>query len=76
MAKLPVVSSDTAIRAFQRAGYWVDHRTGSHVILRHPGSNRRLLSVPNRKELPKGTLRGLIRSAGLTIEEFREFLRG
>ena len=74
MARLPAVSSDLAIRAFQRVGYRVDHQTGGHIILRHPAPNHRHLSVPNRKELPKGTLRSLIRDAGLTVEEFSRLL--
>lgn len=75
MAKLPVVSGSTAVRAFQRAGYWVDHQTGSHIVLRHPHPPFRRLSVPNHRELAKGTLRALIREAGLTVDEFVEFLR-
>ena len=76
MAKLPTISSNDAIRAFQRAGYWVDHQTGSHIILRHPAPDHRHLSVPHRRELPKGTLRALIRSAGMTADEFCELLEG
>jgi predicted RNA binding protein YcfA (HicA-like mRNA interferase family) len=53
-------------------GYQVDHQTGSHIILRHP--RRRRLTVPNRRELAKGTLRALIREAGLTKEEFVNLL--
>jgi predicted RNA binding protein YcfA (HicA-like mRNA interferase family) len=70
MTRLPAISSADAIRAFQRAGYWIDHQTGSHIILRHPSPGLRHLSIPNRRELAKGTLRGLIRSAGLTVDQF------
>jgi predicted RNA binding protein YcfA (HicA-like mRNA interferase family) len=68
MSRLPVCSGPDAIRAFQKLGYQVDHQTGSHVILRHPQMRR--LTVPNHRELAKGTLRALIREAGLTKEEF------
>jgi predicted RNA binding protein YcfA (HicA-like mRNA interferase family) len=68
MRRLPVCSSQGAIRAFQKLGYQVDHQTGSHIILRHPQMRR--LTVPNHRELAKGTLRALIREAGLTKEEF------
>jgi predicted RNA binding protein YcfA (HicA-like mRNA interferase family) len=50
----------------------VDHQTGSHIILRH--SSGRRLTVPNHRELAKGTLRALIREAGLTKEQFAELL--
>jgi predicted RNA binding protein YcfA (HicA-like mRNA interferase family) len=68
MSRLPVCSGQDAIRAFQKLGYAVDHQTGSHIILRHPQMRR--LTVPNHRELAKGTLRALIREAGLTREEF------
>jgi predicted RNA binding protein YcfA (HicA-like mRNA interferase family) len=50
----------------------VDHQTGSHIILRHPSQRR--LTVPNHRELAKGTLRALIREAGLTKEQFADLL--
>jgi len=72
MSRLPVCSGQDAIRAFQKLGYQMDHQTGSHIILRHPQMRR--LTVPNHRELAKGTLRALIREAGLTKEEFVNLL--
>jgi predicted RNA binding protein YcfA (HicA-like mRNA interferase family) len=72
MSRLPVCSGQDAIRAFQKLGYQVDHQSGSHVILRHPQMRR--LTVSNHRELAKGTLRALIREAGLTKEEFVNLL--
>ncbi len=72
MSRLPVCSGSEAVRAFQKLGYQVDHQTGSHIILRHPQMRR--LTVPNHSELAKGTLRALIREAGLTKEEFSRLL--
>lgn len=72
--KLPVVSGSEAVRAFSRLGYELDEQHGSHLILRHVSPPHRRLSVPNHKELAKGTLRGLIRDAGLTVEEFIHLL--
>lgn len=72
--KLPVVSGAEAIAAFRRAGYEWDGQHGSHVILRRAGPPHRRLSVPNHKELAKGTLRALIREAGLTVDEFAGLL--
>lgn len=74
MSKLPAVSGREAVRAFRRMGYHVDHQTGSHIILRHESAPYRRLTVPNHRELAKGTLRSLVRQAGLTIEQFRELL--
>ena len=73
MAKLPVVRGDDTIKAFGRVGFYLDHWKGGHAILYHPDG--RHLSVPcGRKELKPGTLRTLIRKAGLTVGEFTKLL--
>ena len=72
MSRLPVGSGADAVKAFRRVGYDVDYQTGSHIILRHASGRR--LTVPNHRELAKGTLRALIREAGLTREQFAELL--
>jgi len=72
--KLPVLSGSEAIKAFRKAGYELDEQHGSHIILRRTDPPHRRLSVPNHKELGKGTLRALIREAGLTVEEFAALL--
>ncbi len=74
MGKLPIISGEDAVKAFKQVGYTVSHQTGSHIILRRTEPPHRRLSVPNHKELAKGTLRGLIRDAGLTVEAFEELL--
>lgn len=74
MSYLPVLSGREVVRAFGRLGYVVDHQTGSHIILRKTESPNRRLTVPNHKEVAKGTLRSLIREAGITLESFFELL--
>ena len=74
MKKLQLISGREAVQALRKVGYEIDHQTGSHIILRHINSPHRRLSVPNHKTLAKGTLRALIRQAGLTVEEFNELL--
>ena len=74
MAKLPIISRMEAVKALSRIGYEIDHQTGSHLILRHKEEPHRRLTVPNHKELAKGTLRAIIRQAGLTREEFLKLL--
>jgi len=68
VSKLPACSGREAVRAFEKVGYVLDHQTGSHMILRHPSGRR--LTVPDYRELAKGTLRALIRQAGLTVDQF------
>jgi predicted RNA binding protein YcfA (HicA-like mRNA interferase family) len=68
MPRLPVISGSQAVKAFQRAGWRVDRQRGSHVVLLKRGRIASL-SVPQHKELGPGTLRSLLRSAGMTVEE-------
>jgi len=72
--RLPVVSGIKVVKALAKIGYDVDHQTGSHVILRQREDPHRRLTVPRHSELAKGTLRAIIRQAGLTVEEFLRLL--
>jgi len=74
VSKLPVVSGPDAVKALRRIGYEVDHQTGSHLILRRATPPHRRLTVPNHTELAKGTLRAIIREAGLTVDAFAALL--
>ena len=74
MSKLPSISAREAIRAFERVGYERDRQRGSHIVLRHHDAPHRRLVVPEHKSLAKGTLRALIREAGLTVDEFMSLL--
>jgi len=56
MGILANISGKKAIKVFKKFGYFMDHQTGSHIILYHP--NKPTLSVPNHKELAPGLLRG------------------
>ena len=73
MTSLPVCSGETAIRAFERAGWIQARQRGSHVSLIKLGVPV-LLTVPLHRELDRGLLRRLIRKAGLTVEEFTALL--
>ena len=74
MARLPTVSGRQAVAAFRRAGFEVRRQRGSHVILVKVGLSQ-TLSVPDHGRLKPGTLRALIRKAGLNVEEFLALLR-
>ena len=75
MPRLPVVSGRRTIRALERAGFVFDRQQGSHVTLRHK-ERRRSATVPvhGNEDLPSGTLRSILRQAGLTAEEFQNLL--
>jgi predicted RNA binding protein YcfA (HicA-like mRNA interferase family) len=69
MAKLPSMSSRKAVKAFEKFGWQVVRQSGSHIIMVREG-HEATLSVPAHNPVAKGTLRSLIRSAGLTVDEF------
>ena len=73
MPKLPVVSGAEVVRAFESLGWEVVRRRGSHVILVKDGEMASP-SVPDHNEVAKGTLRSLIREAGVTVAEFTSAL--
>ncbi len=74
MSRLPRISGREAVKALQKLHYELDRQRGSHMILRQHFRPYRRLVVPDHKELPKGTLRAIIRQAGLSVDEFSELL--
>ncbi|MBM3498491.1 MAG: addiction module toxin, HicA family [Armatimonadetes bacterium] len=69
MSRLPRVSGRECVRALQKAGLCEKRREGSHIILRRDAPFAQVV-VPDHKELDRGTLRGIIRQAGLSVDEF------
>ncbi len=74
MPQLPVISGREARRAFEKAGWSFNRQRGSHMILIKSGVSVNL-SVPDHRELDRGLLRGLIRDAGITVDQFIELLK-
>jgi predicted RNA binding protein YcfA (HicA-like mRNA interferase family) len=74
LGRLPVVSGRELVRALERTGYVVDRQRGSHIILRHTQPPFRRVTVPDHREVAKGTLRAILREVGLTADELAELL--
>ena len=74
--KLPRVDCRQLIRALKRAGFEEQRRRGSHLHL-HRASDGKRVTVPVHKGriVPIGTLRAILRDAGISVEEFRELLK-
>lgn len=71
MSSLPAVTAGEAIKAFQAAGFAFARQSSSHVILKKDG-HPHALSIPchGSQNLKPGLLRGQIRTAGMTVDEF------
>ncbi|AFZ13485.1 YcfA family protein [Crinalium epipsammum PCC 9333] len=68
-SNLPVLSGDEVVRVFEKFGWQFVRQSASHMIMVKEGEQV-TLSIPDHKEVAKGTLRSLIRAAGLTVQEF------
>jgi len=73
MSRLANISGKEAAKAFEKAGWKAIGQVGSHLVMVKEGC-RANLSIPQHKELSMGTLRALIRCAGMTVEEFLDLL--
>jgi len=73
MNKLPAISARECIRALGKVGFHFKRQEGSHVILRRDDPFAQLV-VPVHKELDRGTLRAIIRQAGLSVDDFVNLL--
>jgi predicted RNA binding protein YcfA (HicA-like mRNA interferase family) len=71
MSKLPVLKSGEVVRILGKAGYYIDHTTGSHYIMRHPNRSGRI-TVPfhGNRDLKRETLHSIIKQSGLSVNEF------
>ncbi|MEZ4422319.1 MAG: type II toxin-antitoxin system HicA family toxin [Gemmatimonadota bacterium] len=74
MGRLPVVSGQELVRALGQIGYVVDRQKGSHIVLRQTNEPFRRVTVPDHREIAKGTLRAILRSVGLTPDELDDLL--
>ena len=73
--RLPALSADDVVRALERAGFSVHRIKGSHHHLRNPDRPRARPVVPmHRGDLPLGTLRAIIKQAGLSVRAFLDLL--
>jgi predicted RNA binding protein YcfA (HicA-like mRNA interferase family) len=69
MARLPVMSGREVVGVFETLGWRKVRQSGSHIVLVKEGQTA-TLSVPDHREVARGTLRKLIRAAELTVAEF------
>ena len=70
MPKLPGVNHLDAVRALQKAGYWI-LRQGKHIVMT---DGTRKVVVPRHNPVNAITMGGIVRDASLTIDEFRNLL--
>jgi predicted RNA binding protein YcfA (HicA-like mRNA interferase family) len=71
MPKLPGVNHQEAIRALEKAGFRVARHGGKHAVMT---DGFRFLTIPRHNPVNAFTMGGIVRDAGLTIEQFKKLL--
>lgn len=70
MPPLPGVSHKRAIKAFRNAGFWIA-RQGKHIAMTN---GERVITIPRANPINAFTMAGIVKDAGLSIEEFKKLL--
>lgn len=74
MTKLPRISGRECARVLSKIGFYLKRQERSHMILRRDAPFTQVV-VPDHPELDRGTLRAIIRQAGLSVDEFLRLMR-
>ena len=70
MPKLPGVPHRRAVKAFEKVGFWVV-REGKHISMTN---GERIITIPRANPINAFTMGGIIKDAGLTVEEYKKLL--
>jgi len=70
MPNLPGVNHLAAVRALEKAGFWVA-RQGKHIVMT---DGSRIITIPRHNPINAITMGNIIRDAGLTNDDFRKLL--
>lgn len=70
MPKLPGINHQQAIKAFEKTGFWIE-RQGKHITMTN---GKRIITIPRADPINSFTMAGIVKDAGLGIEEFRKLL--
>ena len=75
MTRLPRTTGKAVLAALRRGGFRLSHVRGSHhYLLRPDGAGLVVVPVHGSRDLPAGTLRSILRQAGLTPEDLQRLL--
>ena len=74
MSPVPSVPGATLRRALEKIGFEVVRINGSHHVMKHPDGRHVVVPIHSGRDLPKGTLRGILSIIGLTVEDLTKLL--
>ena len=70
MSRLPGIDHRRAVRAFEKAGFWVA-REGKHITMTN---GQRIITIPRANPVNAFTMGGIVKDAGLTNDKFKKLL--
>jgi predicted RNA binding protein YcfA (HicA-like mRNA interferase family) len=70
VASLPGINHRQAVRALRKVGFRIA-RQGKHIVMT---DGVRILTIPRHNPVNAYTMGGIVRDAGLTVDEFRRLL--
>jgi predicted RNA binding protein YcfA (HicA-like mRNA interferase family) len=75
MTKLPVIRDRKLIQVLKKLGFF-EHteRGGSHLVFKHADGRRTVVARHAGKDIPRGTLRAILRDVNISIEEFNKLI--
>jgi len=76
MPKLPVIRDRELIQVLRKLGFFEHPEHGtSHLVFKHPDGRRTTVARHPGKDIPRGTLRAILRDMNISTEEFVRFLK-
>lgn len=75
MPKLPMLKARKIIRILKKMGFFEFHRVGSHAQFKHPDGRRTTIPIHPGKDIPRGTLRAILRDIDITPDNLIKALK-
>ena len=70
MSKLPNLSGKDVAKKLEKIDFVFVRQSGSHMILRREKPSKMTVTIPDHKELKRGTLKNILRQVGISVDEF------
>ena len=74
MTLLPVISGKEVARVLNQVGFQIVRQKGSHCQLRHTDGRRTTVPIHANQDMPRGTLKAILRDINIDTDEFIELL--
>jgi len=75
VSPLPVIKDRELIQILHKLGFSEHRETGSsHLVFKHPDGRRAVVARHAGKDIPRGTLRAILRDINISIEDFNNIL--